>query len=50
VLNEPDATEIRRTRRLRRIAVITGITLVDLILLMVGTYAIAFVILSPVLA
>lgn len=46
-MHESDATEIQRTRRLRRIAVTAVITLVVLILVAVGVYVIAFVILSP---
>jgi uncharacterized membrane protein len=48
-MNEPDTTDALRTRRLRRVAVIAGITLVVLLLVAVGIYVGAFVILSPMM-
>ena len=48
-MGEPDTTDRIRTRQLRRVAVIAGITLVVLILVAVGIYVIAFVILSPIM-
>jgi hypothetical protein len=42
-------TEIERTRRIRRIAVISVITLVIFVLIALGIYAIAFVMLSPMI-
>jgi uncharacterized membrane protein len=48
-MSEADITDTPRTRRLRRIAVIAGITLVVLILVAVGIYVGAFVILSPMM-
>jgi hypothetical protein len=44
-----ESTEIQRTRRLRRTAVIALITLAVLVLIAVGVYIIAFVILSPMI-
>ena len=40
-------TEIQRTRRVRRIALIAVVTLAVLVLIAVGIYVIAFVVLSP---
>jgi len=48
-MSEADITDTPRTRRLRRVAVIAGITLVVLILVAVGIYVGAFVILSPMM-
>ena len=42
-------TDTLRARRLKRVAVIAGITLVILILVAVGIYVGAFVILSPMM-
>ena len=41
--------EIECTRRIRRIAAISVITLVIVVLIAVGIYVIAFVILSPMI-
>jgi hypothetical protein len=46
-IGEADTTEALRARRLKRVAVIAGITLVILIVLAIGIYVDAFVILSP---
>lgn len=45
-MDGPETTDLR-ARRLRRVAVIAGITLLALIILAVGIYVGAFVILSP---
>lgn len=47
-VDEPDTTDTR-ARQLRRVAVIAGITLVVLILVAVGIYVVAFVILAPMM-
>lgn len=47
-VDEPDTTDIR-ARRLRRVAVIAGIALVVLILVAVGIYVLAFIILAPMM-
>jgi hypothetical protein len=44
-----ETAEIQRTRGLRRVALIAVITLVILVLIAVGIYVIAFVILSPMI-
>ena len=44
-----DTADPLRARRLKRVAVIAGITLVILIVLAVGIYLGAFVILSPMM-
>jgi hypothetical protein len=44
-----ETTETRRTRQLWRVAVVAGITLIVLVLVAVGVYVIAFLILSPAL-
>jgi uncharacterized membrane protein len=48
-MDGPDTTDILRTRRLKRVAVIAGITLVALVVIAIGIYVGAFVILSPVM-
>jgi flagellar basal body-associated protein FliL len=48
-MDSSEKTEIERTRRIRRSAVISIITLVILVLIAVGIYVIAFVILSPMI-
>jgi uncharacterized membrane protein len=48
-MEDADTTDALRTRRLRRVAVIAGITLVVLLLVAVGIYVGAFVILSPMM-
>ncbi|WP_375483242.1 hypothetical protein [uncultured Mycobacterium sp.] len=48
-MDEADTTDPARTRNLGRVALIAVITLVVLILVAVGVYVIAFVILSPML-
>lgn len=48
-MDESQTTEIQRTRRLRRAALIAVITLVVLLLVAVGVYVIAFVIMSPMI-
>ncbi|MBV8294884.1 MAG: hypothetical protein JOY55_24300 [Mycobacterium sp.] len=48
-MDASETAEIQRIRRLRRIAVIAAITLAVLVLVAVGVYLIAFVILLPVL-
>ena len=47
-VDEPDTADAR-ARRLKRVAVIAGITLAVLILVAVGIYVIAFVILAPMM-
>ncbi|HWF28562.1 MAG TPA: hypothetical protein VG327_09315 [Mycobacterium sp.] len=47
-MDGPDTTDIK-TRRLKRVAVIAGITLVVLIIIAIGIYVGAFVILSPMM-
>ncbi|BBZ49230.1 hypothetical protein H7H82_08960 [Mycobacterium heidelbergense] len=47
-MDGPETTDLR-ARRLRRVAVIAGITLLALIILAVGIYVGAFVILSPMM-
>ena len=44
-----ETTEIRRTGRLWRVALIALITLAILVVVAVGVYVVAFVILSPML-
>ena len=44
-----ETAEIQRTRGLRRVALIAVITLVILVLIAVGIYVIAFVILYPMI-
>jgi len=48
-MDSSERTEIERTRRIRRIAATSVITLVILVLIAVGIYVIAFVILSPMI-
>jgi hypothetical protein len=48
-IGEADPTDALRARRLKRVGVIAGITLVILIVLAVGIYVGAFIILSPML-
>jgi flagellar biosynthesis/type III secretory pathway M-ring protein FliF/YscJ len=48
-MDASETAEIQRIRRLRRIAVIAAITLAVLVLVAVGVYLSAFVILSPML-
>jgi hypothetical protein len=48
-MDASESTQIQRTRRLRRAAVIAVITLAVLVLIAVGVYIIAFVILSPMI-
>ena len=48
-MDASETAEIQRIRRLCRIAVIAAITLAVLVLVAVGVYLIAFVILSPML-
>jgi hypothetical protein len=48
-VDEAETTDNTRTRRLRRVAVTAGITLVVLILVAAAIYAIAFLILSPMI-
>ncbi|WP_170295377.1 hypothetical protein [Mycobacterium noviomagense] len=48
-MDEADTTGTARTRNLGRVALIAVITLVVLILVAVGIYVIAFVILSPMM-
>ena len=47
-MDRPDTTDIR-TRRLKRVAMIAGMALVILIIVAVGIYVGAFVILSPMM-
>lgn len=49
VMDDADVTDTVQRRRLKRIAVVAGITLVVLILVAVGIYLGAFVILSPMM-
>ncbi|MGA9489228.1 MAG: hypothetical protein WBV80_03115 [Mycobacterium sp.] len=42
-----EATEIQHPRRIRRIALVAVVTLAVLVLIAVGIYVIAFVVLSP---
>jgi hypothetical protein len=46
-MDGPDTTDTLGTRRLKRIAVVAGITLAVLIVIAIGIYVGAFVILSP---
>jgi hypothetical protein len=46
-MDDSESAQIQRTRRLRRAAVIAVVTLAVLVLIAVGVYIIAFVILSP---
>jgi hypothetical protein len=48
-MDDSESAQIQRTRRLRRAAVIAVITLAVLVLIAVGVYIIAFVILSPMI-
>jgi hypothetical protein len=48
-MDDSESTQIQRTRRLRRAAVIAVVTLAVLVLIAVGVYIIAFVILSPMI-
>lgn len=48
-MDASETAEIQRTRGLRRLALIAVITLVILVLIAVGIYVIAFVILSPMI-
>jgi len=48
-MDASETAEIQRTRGLRRVALIAVITLVILMLIAVGIYVIAFVILSPMI-
>ncbi len=48
-MDDSESAQIQRTRRLRRAAVITVVTLAVLMLIAVGVYIIAFVILSPMI-
>jgi uncharacterized membrane protein len=48
-MDGPDTTDTLRTRQLKRVAVIAGITLMVLIVIAIGIYVGAFVILSPMM-
>jgi len=48
-MDPSEKADIERTRRVRRIALISVITLAILVLIAVGIYVVAFVILSPVI-
>jgi hypothetical protein len=48
-MDSSERTEIERTSRIRRMAVTSVITLVILVLIAVGIYLVAFVILSPMI-
>ena len=48
-MNSSETAELKRTRNFRRVALISVITLVILVLIAVGIYVIAFVILSPMI-
>jgi hypothetical protein len=48
-MDDSESAQIQRTRRLRRAAVIAVVTLAVLVLIAVGVYIIAFVILSPMI-
>jgi hypothetical protein len=48
-MDASETAEIQRTCGLRRVALIAVITLVILVLIAVGIYVIAFVILSPMI-
>lgn len=48
-MDSGEQAEIERTRRVRRIALISVVTLLILVLIAVGIYVIAFVILSPMI-
>ncbi len=48
-MDPSERADIERTRRVRRIALISVITLAILVLIAVGIYVVAFVILSPVI-
>lgn len=48
-MDDSESAQIQRTRRWRRAAVIAVITLAVLVLIAVGVYIIAFVILSPMI-
>lgn len=48
-MDASETAEIQRTPGLRRVALIAVITLVILVLIAVGIYVIAFVILSPMI-
>jgi hypothetical protein len=48
-MDPSEKADIERTRRIRRIALISVITLAILVLIAVGIYVVAFVILSPVI-
>lgn len=48
-MDASETAEIQRTRGLRRVALIAVITLVILVLIAVGIYVIAFVVLSPMI-
>lgn len=48
-MDPSEHADIERTRRVRRIALISVITLLILVLIAVGIYVVAFVILSPMM-
>ncbi|WP_292975158.1 hypothetical protein [Mycobacterium sp.] len=48
-MDPSEHADIQRTRRVRRIALISVITLLILVLIAVGIYVVAFVILSPMM-
>jgi hypothetical protein len=48
-MDDSESAGIQRTRRLRRAAVIAVVTLAVLVLIAVGVYIVAFVILSPMI-
>jgi hypothetical protein len=48
-MDPSEKAEIERTRRVRRIALVSVITLAILVLIAVGIYVVAFVILSPMI-
>jgi hypothetical protein len=48
-MDPSEKADIERTRRVRRIALISVITLAILVLIAVGIYVVAFVILSPMI-
>jgi flagellar basal body-associated protein FliL len=48
-MDPSENAEVQRTRNARRIALIFLVTLVVLVLLAVGIYVVAFVILSPMI-
>lgn len=48
-MGDADTTDTARTRTLKRVAVIAGITLAALLVVAIGIYIGAFVILSPMM-